>query len=46
MKPGVYELPPEQDQDLARIKLATQGLAIDELTADQIHYRDDYAAGT
>ena len=25
MKPGVYELPPEQDQELARIKLATRG---------------------
>jgi adenosylhomocysteinase len=46
MKPGVYELPPEQDQDLARLKLATQGLSIDELTADQVTYRDDYAAGT
>jgi adenosylhomocysteinase len=46
MKPGVYELPPEQDQDLARIKLETQGLAIDELTPEQITYRDDYAAGT
>jgi adenosylhomocysteinase len=46
MKPGVYELPPEQDQDLARIKLGTQGLTIDELTPEQISYRDDYAAGT
>jgi len=46
MKPGVYELPPEQDQELASIKLRTQGLSIDELTADQIKYRDDYAAGT
>jgi adenosylhomocysteinase len=46
MKPGVYELPPEQDQDLARIKLATQGLSIDELTEAQIKYNDDYSAGT
>jgi adenosylhomocysteinase len=46
MKPGVYELPPEQDQDLARLKLSTQGLSIDELTPEQISYRDDYAAGT
>jgi adenosylhomocysteinase len=46
MKPGVYELPPEQDQELARIKLHTQGLSIDELTQEQITYRDDYAAGT
>jgi adenosylhomocysteinase len=46
MKPGVYELPAEQDQELARIKLGTQGIAIDELTPEQIKYNDDYAAGT
>jgi adenosylhomocysteinase len=46
MKAGVYELPPEQDQELARIKLGTQGLSIDELTAEQIRYNDDYSAGT
>ncbi len=46
MKPGVYELPPEQDQELARIKLGTQGLTIDALTPEQIKYNDDYSAGT
>src|SRR3954469_13390280 len=46
MSPGVYELPPEQDQELASIKLTTQGLSIDKLTAEQIAYNDDYAAGT
>jgi adenosylhomocysteinase len=46
MKPGVYELPPEQDQELARIKLTTQGLSIDSLTKEQISYNDDYSAGT
>jgi adenosylhomocysteinase len=46
MKPGVYELSPEQDQEIARIKLATQGLSIDTLTPEQISYNDDYAAGT
>ena len=46
MKPGVYELAPEQDQELASIKLATQGVRIDKLTADQVKYQDDYAAGT
>jgi adenosylhomocysteinase len=46
MKPGVYELPPEQDQELARIKLATQGISIDALTEAQIKYNDDYSAGT
>jgi adenosylhomocysteinase len=46
MKPGVYELPAAQDQELALIKLGTQGLAIDALTPDQIKYNDDYSAGT
>src|SRR5258708_1100532 len=46
MKPGVYELPPEQDQELALIKLSTQGLSIDSLTSEQIKYNDDYSAGT
>src|SRR3954471_20852675 len=46
MKPGVYELPPEQDQELALIKLSTQGLTIDQLTPEQIRYNDDYSAGT
>jgi adenosylhomocysteinase len=46
MKPGVYELPAEQDQEIAFIKLRTQGLSIDALTPEQIKYNDDYAAGT
>src|SRR5205807_476393 len=46
MKPGVYELAPEQDQELARIKLSTQGLSIDQLTPEQIRYNDDYSPGT
>jgi adenosylhomocysteinase len=46
LKPGVYELPPEQDQELARIKLRTQGITIDSLSPEQIIYRDDYSAGT
>jgi len=46
MKPGVYELPAAQDQELALIKLGTQGVRIDKLTAEQVKYQDDYAAGT
>lgn len=42
----VYELPPEQDQELARLKLGTMGLSIDALTDDQIKYATDYSAGT
>jgi adenosylhomocysteinase len=46
MAPGVYELPPEQDQELAMLKLRTQGMSIDSLTPEQIKYNDDYSAGT
>ncbi len=42
----VYALPPEQDQELARLKLGTMGLAIDALTKEQEIYLTDYSAGT
>jgi adenosylhomocysteinase len=42
----VYALPPEQDQELARLKLDTMGMAIDKLTAEQEKYLTDYSAGT
>lgn len=42
----VYELPPEQDQELAQLKLGTMGMSIDELTPEQVKYLTDYSAGT
>jgi adenosylhomocysteinase len=42
----VYALPPEQDQELARLKLGTMGLGIDALTPEQQAYLSDYSAGT
>lgn len=42
----VYELPPEQDQEIALTKLQTMGLAIDTLTDEQKSYATDYSAGT
>jgi adenosylhomocysteinase len=42
----VYELPKEQDQELARLKLSTMGIAIDTLTDEQQRYASDYSAGT
>ncbi|MBI2194431.1 MAG: adenosylhomocysteinase [Planctomycetes bacterium] len=42
----VYELPREQDQEIARIKLETLGVSIDALTPEQEVYRTDYSAGT
>lgn len=42
----VYDIPEEQDQEIALLKLQTMGLGIDELTEDQLAYIHDYAAGT
>ena len=42
----VHDIPVEQDQRIAGIKLATMGLSMDALTEEQIRYADDYSAGT
>jgi adenosylhomocysteinase len=42
----VYDIPAEQDQEIAGVKLATMGYNIDKLTKEQEKYRDDYSAGT
>ena len=42
----VYDITLEQDQGLAITKLETLGIKIDELTQEQIDYKDDYTAGT
>jgi adenosylhomocysteinase len=46
MKPGVYDVAPEQDQEIATVKLSTMGIHIDTLTKEQQVYADDYLAGT
>jgi len=43
---NVYDITPEQDQEIANVKLATMGIEIDELTPEQIKYKTDYSAGT
>jgi adenosylhomocysteinase len=42
----VYDIPAEQDQEIARVKLRTNGISIDRLTPEQQKYMDDYSAGT
>lgn len=42
----VYEIPVEQDQEIAALKLATMGHRIDKLTDEQKKYIDDYSMGT
>ena len=42
----VYDISPEQDTELAALKLKTAGISIDELTPEQISYLSDFRAGT
>jgi len=42
----VYELPPEVDQEIARLKLAAMGVRIDSLTDEQKRYLTSWQEGT
>jgi len=42
----VYDIPKEQDQEIATLKLATMGIKIDKLTPIQEKYLNDYSSGT
>jgi len=46
MKPGVYNVSKEQDQEVARTKLETTGVRIDTLTAEQEKYLTSFKEGT
>lgn len=43
---SVHDIPLEQDQYIAGIKLTTLGYKIDKLTKEQIQYMSDYSEGT
>jgi adenosylhomocysteinase len=43
---SVHDIPVEQDQYIAEIKLSTLGHKIDKLTKEQILYMSDYSEGT
>jgi adenosylhomocysteinase len=42
----VHDIPAEQDQEIARVKLKTMSIKIDSLTPEQMRYMEDYSAGT
>jgi adenosylhomocysteinase len=42
----VYDVPREIDEEIARLKLATMGIAIDELTEEQAKYLASWDEGT
>ncbi len=46
LEPEVIDIPEEQDQEIAGIKLRTMKYKIDKLTEEQRLYMDDYSAGT
>jgi adenosylhomocysteinase len=42
----VYSVPAEIDQEIARLKLASMGIAIDQMTAEQVEYQQSWQEGT
>ncbi len=46
LKPQVYVVPPDIDQEIARLKLSAMGVQIDELTDEQETYLASWAEGT
>jgi len=46
LRPGVYPVPKEIDQEVARIKLRTLGMSIDKLTPAQQKYLASWSEGT
>ena len=42
----VYPVPPEIDQEIARMKLLSMGIPIDQLTEEQQHYLASWEKGT
>ena len=46
LEPRVYEIPLEIDQEVARLKLASMGIAIDRPTDEQVAYAASWQQGT
>jgi adenosylhomocysteinase len=46
MDPGVYVVPTDIDQNVAKLKLAASGINIDVLTEEQVEYLASWEAGT
>jgi adenosylhomocysteinase len=46
LKPDVYEISREQDEEVARLKLESMGIDIDKLTPEQSHYLSGWEEGT
>ncbi|MFN8663983.1 MAG: adenosylhomocysteinase [Thermomicrobiales bacterium] len=46
LAPGVYSVPEDIDQEIARLKLAAMNIEIDQLTAEQEKYLTSWEGGT
>ncbi|HEV7207710.1 MAG TPA: adenosylhomocysteinase [Mycobacteriales bacterium] len=46
LTPGVYDVPTEIDKQVARLKLASMGVQVDTLTAEQEHYLNSWDTGS
>lgn len=46
LQPRVYDIPPEIDSEIARLKLESMGIEIDQLTPEQEEYLASWTVGT
>jgi len=46
LEPRVYGIPEEIDAEVARLKLASMGIGIDQLTPEQQAYSESFESGT
>jgi adenosylhomocysteinase len=46
LEPGVYGIPDEIDREVARLKLSSMGIEIDQLTPEQQAYAESWESGT
>jgi len=46
LKPDVYKVPAEIDEQVAKLKLEALGISIDKLTKEQMKYLSDWKSGT
>ncbi|MGL5082203.1 MAG: adenosylhomocysteinase [Microcoleaceae cyanobacterium] len=46
LEPGLYSIPQDVDQEIARLKLVAMGISIDSMTPEQIEYTNSWTVGT
>jgi adenosylhomocysteinase len=46
LEPGLHSIPEEVDKEIARLKLQAMGIAIDQLTDEQVEYMNSWTSGT